>query len=100
MAMKVHDAFGRDMDRFIKVCAHLFHNKQLGGHLSLSFCIQFLRQRVSIVFQHVLICTIERKIALVVTIVVNLPLLLDFMICMQVTLGGAIGEIISYHERD
>jgi len=98
MAMKVHDALRRDMDRFIKVCAHLFHDKQLGGHLSLSFCIQFLKQRVNIIFQHVLNCTIERKIALVVTIVVNLPSLLDFMICMHVTLRGAIDEITSYHE--
>jgi hypothetical protein len=26
IAMEVHDAFGRDMDRFIKGCAHFFHN--------------------------------------------------------------------------
>jgi hypothetical protein len=26
MVMEVHDAFRRDMDRFIKECAHLFHN--------------------------------------------------------------------------
>jgi len=39
MAMEVHGALGHDMDRFIMECAHLFHNKHLGGHLSLSFCI-------------------------------------------------------------
>ncbi len=39
MAMEVHDAPGRDMNHFIKGCAHLFHNRQLGNHLSLSFCI-------------------------------------------------------------
>jgi hypothetical protein len=33
-------------------------------------------------------------------IVVDLPLLLDLMIYMHVTLGGAIGEIVSYQERD
>jgi len=47
MVMEVHSAFrrafGRDMDCFIKECAHLFHNRGLGGHLSLSFCIQFFK---------------------------------------------------------
>jgi hypothetical protein len=50
MAMEVHDALGRDMDHFIKECACLFHNNQFGNHLSLSFCIQFFKQRVNIVF--------------------------------------------------
>jgi hypothetical protein len=27
MAMEVHDAFKRDIGRFIKECAHLFHNR-------------------------------------------------------------------------
>jgi hypothetical protein len=27
MAMEVHNAFGRDMDRFIKECARFFHNR-------------------------------------------------------------------------
>jgi len=43
MAMKVHDAPERDMDRFIRECAHLFHDRKSKGHLSLSFCIQFFR---------------------------------------------------------
>jgi hypothetical protein len=43
MAMEVYGAHGRDMDHFIRECACLFHDKQLGGHLSLSFCIQFFR---------------------------------------------------------
>ncbi len=41
MAMEVHGALEHDMDRFIKECARLFHDKRVGGHLSLSFCIQF-----------------------------------------------------------
>jgi hypothetical protein len=41
MAMEVHGAPRHDMDHFIKECAHLFHNRQSKGHLSLSFCIQF-----------------------------------------------------------
>jgi hypothetical protein len=48
MAMEVHDTLGHNMDRFIKECAHLFHNRQLKGHLSLFFCIQFCKQLVNI----------------------------------------------------
>jgi hypothetical protein len=43
MAMEVHGAPKCDMDRFIRERACLFHNRRLGGHLSLSFCIQFFR---------------------------------------------------------
>jgi hypothetical protein len=39
MAMEMHGAPGRDMDRFIRERAHLFHNRQSRGHLSLSFYI-------------------------------------------------------------
>jgi hypothetical protein len=39
MAMEVHGAPECDMDCFIKECACLFHNRQSGSHLSLSFCI-------------------------------------------------------------
>jgi hypothetical protein len=39
MALEVHGVFERDMDCFIKECAHLFYDRRLGGHLSLSFCI-------------------------------------------------------------
>jgi len=62
--MEVHNAIECDMDRFIKECARLFHNKQLRGHLSLFFCIHFFKQCVSIVLQDALASTIERKIAL------------------------------------
>jgi hypothetical protein len=50
MAMEVYGAPGCDMNRFIKECASFFHDRQLGGHLSLSFCIQFFRQPISIIF--------------------------------------------------
>jgi len=43
MAMEVHDTPKRDMDCFIKACVFLFHNRRLGGHLSLSFYIQFFK---------------------------------------------------------
>jgi len=64
MAMEVYSARGHDMDRFIRECVHLFHDRRLGGHLSLSFCIQFLRQHISIAFQGALTFAIERKITL------------------------------------
>ncbi len=47
IAMEVHNTPEHDMNRFIKKCAHLFHNRQLRSHLSLSFCIQFLKKCVS-----------------------------------------------------
>jgi hypothetical protein len=49
-AMEVHGTPERDMYRFIREFVHLFHDKQSKGHLSLSFCIQFFKQDVSIVF--------------------------------------------------
>jgi hypothetical protein len=39
MVMEVHGAPECDMDRFIKECACLFHNRRSRGHLSLSFYI-------------------------------------------------------------
>jgi hypothetical protein len=50
MAMEVHGAPEHDMDCFIREFVHLFHNRQSKGHLYLSFCIQFFKQHVSIVF--------------------------------------------------
>jgi hypothetical protein len=43
MAMEVHDSPMHDMDHFIRECVSLFHDRRSGGHLSLSFCIQFFR---------------------------------------------------------
>ncbi len=62
--MEVHGTPERDMDRFIKECAHLFHDRRSKGHLSLFFCIQFFKQRVNIVLQRALVFVIERKIVL------------------------------------
>jgi len=64
MAMEVHGTKERGMDRFIKKCFRLFHDRQLKGHLSLYFCIQFFRQRVSIAFYRALASTIKKKIVL------------------------------------
>jgi hypothetical protein len=50
MVMEMHDAFWHDMDRFIRECARTFHDRWLGNHISLLFCIQIFKQHVSIVF--------------------------------------------------
>ncbi len=62
MAMEVHDTPERDMNCFIKECAHLFHDKQSCSHLSLYFYIQFFKQHVSITPLRALTFVIERKI--------------------------------------
>ncbi len=41
MAMEVHNTPKCDMDRFIKECVGLFHNRQSRDHLSLSFTFKF-----------------------------------------------------------
>jgi hypothetical protein len=61
---EVHGAFEHDMDHFSRECVHLFHDRRLGGHLSLSFCIQFFKQCVDIIFQRALTSAIEREITL------------------------------------
>jgi hypothetical protein len=50
MGMEVHNAPEHDMDRFIMECAHLFHNRELGDHLSLCFCIQFFGSLLVLLF--------------------------------------------------
>jgi hypothetical protein len=43
MAIEMHSVPERDMDCFIKEFVQLFHDRQLKGHLSLFFSIQFFR---------------------------------------------------------
>ncbi len=97
MAMEVHGALGHDIDCFIKECVHLFYNRWLGGHLSLSFCIQFFRQHVSIAFQCVLTSTIERKIALTGDACSRPPINIKYHNLHASDIRGAMHEIASYH---
>ncbi len=100
MAMDVHDAPKHDMDHFIKECALLFHNRWLKGHLSLSFCIHFLKQCVSISLQRVLASVIKRKILLAWDIY-SKPLIIIKPHDLHVgDIRRAMGEIASYHEKD
>jgi len=80
MAMEVHGAFGHDMDRFIRECTRVFHNRWLKGPCL--FFIQFFKH-VNIVFQRVLIFAIEKKIVLVGDACFRPPI-----ICVHVTLEG------------
>jgi hypothetical protein len=88
------------MDRFIRECVRVFHNRQLWGNLSLSFCIQFFRQRVNIVLQHAFTFAIERKIALVNDVCSRPPISIISHDLHEGDIRGAMGEIASYHERD
>ncbi len=100
MAMEVHHAPGRDIDHFIKECAHLFHDRKSKGHLSLSFCIQFFKQCVSISFQHVLAFIIGRKIPLEGDACFRPPITIKFHNLHVNHIKGVVGEITTYHERD
>jgi hypothetical protein len=100
MAMEVHGAPKCDIDCFINECVHLFHDRQSEGHLSLYFCIQFLKQHVSIVLQHVLAFTIEKKIALANDACSKPPIITRSQNLHVGDIKGAMGEIASYHEKD
>jgi hypothetical protein len=89
-----------DMDNFIRECGHLFHDRQLGGHLSLSFCIQVFKHCVSIILQHALTFAIERNIALVGE-ACSRPLIIIRSHNLHVgNIRGVVGEIASYRKRD
>jgi hypothetical protein len=100
MAMKVQKTPRRDMDHCIKECACLFHSRRLGSHLSLSFCIQFFRQRVNITLQHALTSIIERKITLMGDACSRPTITIKSHNLHASDIRGAMGEIASYHERD
>jgi hypothetical protein len=96
MAMEVHSTPGCDMDHFIKECVGLFHDRQSKGHLSLSFHIQFFKQHVNIVFKHVLAYVIKKvgdNCSRPCTIIKSHNLHVG-------DITRAMGEIISYHEKD
>ncbi len=100
MAMEVHGTPGCDMDHFIRECVCLFHNKQSGGHLFLSFCTQFGKHHANIALQHVLASAMERKIALVGDACSRPPIIIQSHDLHTCNIRGAMGEITSYHERD
>jgi len=100
MAMEVHGAHRCDMNCFIKECVRLFHDRWSRGHISLFFYIQFFKQCVNITLQHVLTFVIERKVALAGDACFRPPIIIRFHNLHESNIRGAIGEIISYHERD
>jgi hypothetical protein len=100
MAMEVHDIPERDMDHFIRECVRLSHDRQLGCHLCLFFCIQFFRQCVSIVLQCPLTSTIERKITLTSDACSKPPITIRSHDLHVGNIRRAMGDITSYHERD
>jgi hypothetical protein len=89
-----------DMDHFIRECAHLFHNRSLGDHLSLSFCIQFFKHCVSIAFQRPLVSIIERKIVLAGDACFKPSITIRSHDLHASDIRRGVGEVASYHERD
>jgi len=100
MALEVYNTPKHDMDHFSRECARLFHNRWSGGHLSLSFCIQFFRQHINIALQHALTSTIERKIALASDVCFRPPTIIRSHNLHVGDIRGAMGEIVSYHKRN
>jgi hypothetical protein len=80
--------------------AYLFHDRQLGHHLSMYFCIQFFKQHVSIVFQRALAFIIKRKIALVGDAYSKPLSIIRSHNLHAGYIRGAMGQITFYHERD
>jgi hypothetical protein len=66
----------------------------------MSFCIQFFRQRINIVFQHTLPFTIEMKIAFANDACSKPPITIKSHNLHDVHIRGAMGEIVLYHDRD
>jgi hypothetical protein len=100
MAMEMHKALGHDINHFIRECVHLFHDRRSRDHLSLSFCIQFFKHHVSIVLQHALTFTIERKITLAGDACSRPPTTIRIHNLHVGNIKRAMCEIASYHERD
>ncbi len=96
----MHDTPEHDVDHFIRECAHLFHDKRLRGHLSLSFCIQIFKKRVNIFLQHALTSVIERKIALVGDNCSKPPIIIQSHDLHVGDIRRVVGGITSYHDKD
>jgi len=100
MAMEVHGAPMHDMDRFIRECTRLFHDRQSKGHLSLSFCIQFFKQHVNITFKRALAFAIKRKIVLA-SDVCSRPHITSRSHDLHANdIKGDVSETTSYHEKN
>ncbi len=100
MPMEVRDTPKRDIDCFINRCACLFHDRRLGGHLSLSFCIQLFKQYVNIAFQCALTFAIKRKIMLASDVCPRPPITIRSHNLRVGDIKKAMGEIISYHKKE
>jgi hypothetical protein len=98
--MEMHDTPKHDMDNSIRECARLFYDRQLGGYLSLFFCIQFFKQCVSIAFQHALASAIGRKIALAGDACSKPPITVKSHDLHVGDIRKVVGEKTSYHKRD
>jgi hypothetical protein len=100
MATDVHGTPRHDMDHFNRDCVRFFYDRQSTCHLSLSFCIQFFKQSVSITLQHALAFAIERKITLVGDVCYRPPIISRSHNLHANNIRRVVGEIASYHKKD
>jgi len=76
-----------------------FYNTQLGSQFFLSFCIQFFKQCVSIVFKCALAFVIERMTTLASDACSKTPINIKFHNLHGDNIRKAMGEIASYHKE-
>jgi len=100
MVMEVHNALGRDVDHFIRECAHFFMIDDQHFIYPCLFAFKFSRQRVSTALQHALTFAIEKKIELVSDACFRTPITIKSHDLHACDIRGAVDEIASYHERD
>ncbi len=87
MAMEVHGIPRCDMDHLIiRGCACLFHDKRSRGHYSYLFAFNFFKNMLVLPFSVLQLLLQKKRLCWQVMCVLDLPLLLDFIICMKVTL--------------
>ncbi len=100
MAMEVHNALERDMDHFIRECAHFFMIDDQHVIYPYLFAFKFSRQHVSTALQDVLTFVIEKKIELVSDACFRPPITIKSHDLHACDVRGAVDKIASYHERD
>jgi hypothetical protein len=100
MAMEVHNALERDVDHFIRECAHFFMIDDQHVIYPCFFAFKFSRQRVSIALQHALTFAIEKKIELGSDVCFRPPITIRSHDLHACDVRGAVDEITSYHKRD
>jgi hypothetical protein len=94
MAMEVHNSLGHDMDRFIKECVCLFHDRVIYPCL---FAFNFSNNMLIFFLTCFFAFVIEKKITLAGDACSKPPIKSHDLHVGNIK--GAVGEIASYHNR-